>query len=74
MAVFVVLVGHAVVPANIPVERLCGLHAGLCLLFGQAVEGESLTIRKFRHKAICGEDFWVLVHGPPPCWGLFVAL
>mgnify|MGYP007060631427 CR=1 FL=1 len=71
MAVFVVLVGHAVVPANITVERLRGLHAVLCLLLGQAVEGEALAVGKFGHKAVRGEHFGDFVHGLPPCSVLF---
>lgn len=63
MAVFVVLVGHAVVPANITVERLRGLHAVLYLLLGQAVEGEALTVGELGHETVGGENVGVLVHG-----------
>ena len=55
------LVGHAVVPANIPVERLRGLHAGLCLLIGQAVEGEALAVGELGHETVSGENVGVLV-------------
>ena len=37
-AVFVVQIGHAVIPCNIPVLGLGGLRALLCLRFGQTVE------------------------------------
>ena len=70
-SVFVVLIGHAVIPAYIAVLCLRRLHAVLCLLLGEAVKGEALAVGKFGHKAVRGEHFGDFVHGLPPCSVLF---
>ena len=51
-AVFVVQIGHAVIPRNIPVLGLGGLHALLCLRFGQAVEQQAGTVGKLGNKTV----------------------
>lgn len=52
LAVFVVQIGHAVIPRNIPVLGLGGLHALLCLRFGQAVEQQAGTVGKLGNKTV----------------------
>ena len=51
-AVFVVQIGHAVIPCNIPVLGLGGLHALLCLRFGQTVEQQAGTVGKLGNKTV----------------------
>ena len=51
-AVFLVQIGHAVIPCNIPVLSLGGLHALLCLRFGQTVEQQAGTIGKLGNKPV----------------------
>ena len=51
-AVFVVQIGHAVIPRNIPVLGLGGLHALLCLRFGQAVENAGQSLQGYILQAI----------------------
>lgn len=51
-AVFVVQIGHAVIPRNIPVLGLGGLHALLCLRFGQTVEQQAGTVGKLGNKTV----------------------
>lgn len=52
LAVFVVQIGHAVIPRNIPVLGLGGLHALLCLRFGQTVEQQAGTVGKLGNKTV----------------------
>lgn len=51
-AVFVMQIGHAVIPCNISVLGLGGLHALLCLRFGQTVEQQAGTVGKLGNKTV----------------------
>ena len=62
--VFVVFVGHAVKPGNVPVFDLRGLHSVVRLLIGEAVKGEALAILERRHKTVSGEALEICFINP----------